>query len=141
MPILVRLIRRYLWPMAPVVLVALVCMFATTVLRMILPAAIRWGVDALDPSVPAATARLTLWWTAAVIIGSTVARGLTQFGQMSLSGRIGQRSVYRIRQDLYEHMQSLPFSFFDSAQTGELMSRATADIERLRMFLGTGAMN
>lgn len=141
MQVLYRLVSRYLWPMAPLVLVALTCMLLTTLLRMVLPEATRWAVDALDPAVPRAAAHRTLWWAATAIFASTVVRGLFQFGQTSVAGRIGQRSVYRIRQDVYEHLQSLPFSFFDRSQTGELMSRATADIERLRMFLGMGAMN
>ncbi|MBM7837939.1 ATP-binding cassette subfamily B protein [Alkalihalobacillus xiaoxiensis] len=50
----------------------------------------------------------------------------------------GVRSVYRVRQTLYEKLQFLPFRYYDNAKTGDLMSRLTADVEAFRFFLSFG---
>ena len=42
---------------------------------------------------------------------------------------------------MYDHLQRLPFSFYDKSQTGQLISRATGDIDSLRRFLSFGMMN
>ena len=50
----------------------------------------------------------------------------------------GIRSVYRLRKELYAKLQRLPFKYYDSAKTGDLMSRLTADVEGIRFFLSFG---
>jgi len=52
--------------------------------------------------------------------------------------RIGNRLAYRLRNACYEKLQRLSFSFYDTARTGDLMSRLTADIEGVRMFIAFG---
>ena len=47
---------------------------------------------------------------------------------------------YDLRNRMYEHLQSLELAFFDSQQTGQLMSRATVDLQSVRFFLGYGLM-
>ncbi|GIW12036.1 MAG: ABC transporter ATP-binding protein [Dehalococcoidia bacterium] len=66
---------------------------------------------------------------------STVLRGLCAFGQTYSSEWIAQRVAYDLRNAIYDRVQNLSFSFHDRAQTGELMSRATADVESVRWFL------
>jgi ATP-binding cassette subfamily B multidrug efflux pump len=53
-------------------------------------------------------------------------------------GRLGNRLAYRLRNGCYEKLQQLSFSYYDSARTGDLMSRLTADIEGIRNFIGFG---
>jgi ATP-binding cassette subfamily B multidrug efflux pump len=53
-------------------------------------------------------------------------------------GRLGNRLAYRLRNGCYEKLQRLSFSFYDTARTGDLMSRLTADIEGIRNFIGFG---
>src|SRR3954449_5643067 len=53
----------------------------------------------------------------------------------------GQGSLgveYDLRNRMYAHLQSLELGFFDSQQTGQLMSRATVDLQAVRFFLGYG---
>ena len=45
---------------------------------------------------------------------------------------------YDLRNRMYEHLQSLELGFFDRQQTGQLMSRATVDLQAVRFFLGYG---
>lgn len=50
----------------------------------------------------------------------------------------GSRLAYELRRDLFEHLQSLPFSFYDRINTGELMSRIKEDIENVWFTFGFG---
>jgi subfamily B ATP-binding cassette protein MsbA len=54
-----------------------------------------------------------------------------RFGQSYLMAQVGQRVVMRLRQEVYEHLQGMSLSFFNSRATGELMSRLTNDVNRL----------
>jgi ABC-type multidrug transport system fused ATPase/permease subunit len=64
-------------------------------------------------------------------LGFSVARRLVA-GQVSLGVE------YDLRNRMYAHLQSLELSFFDTQQTGQLMSRATVDLQSVRFFLGYG---
>ncbi|HVA23459.1 MAG TPA: ABC transporter ATP-binding protein [Chloroflexota bacterium] len=67
-------------------------------------------------------------------------RGLTAFCQGYQGESSAQGVSYGLRKALYSHVQNLSFSFHDQAQTGELMARATADVEALRAFIGRGTL-
>lgn len=77
-----------------------------------------------------------LWIPGAVIIGLTLLRGLFLF----LRGRwaaIAAESIAKgVRERLYDHIQHLPYSYHVKAETGDLIQRATSDVELLRRFLG-----
>lgn len=59
------------------------------------------------------------------------------FGQHYLSAKLGQQVVLALRSKVYRHLQRLPLAYYESRQTGEIMSRATADIEALEFGLVT----
>ncbi|TFE30066.1 ABC transporter ATP-binding protein [Cohnella luojiensis] len=61
-----------------------------------------------------------------------------QFVHGFSGGRLGNRLAYRLRNGCYEKLQQLSFSYYDTARTGDLMSRLTADIEGIRNFIGFG---
>jgi ATP-binding cassette, subfamily B, bacterial MsbA len=54
-----------------------------------------------------------------------------RFGQSYLMAQVGQRIVMRLREEVYDHLQGMSLSFFNSRATGELMSRLTNDVNRL----------
>jgi ABC-type multidrug transport system fused ATPase/permease subunit len=64
-------------------------------------------------------------------LGLTVARRL-------LAGRVSLGVELDLRNRMYEHLQALELGFFDRQQTGQLMSRATVDLQSVRFFLGYG---
>ena len=72
------------------------------------------------------------------ILAASILRGLAAFVQGYLAESSAQGVSYRLRKALYAHVQRLSFSFHDQAQTGELMARATADVEAVRAFTGRG---
>ncbi len=63
-------------------------------------------------------------------------RSIFSYWQSYISEYLSQRVAYDIRGMFYDHLQRLSYSFHDRAQTGQLMSRATADVEGVRMFVG-----
>jgi ATP-binding cassette subfamily B protein len=83
---------------------------------------------------------ITLIIAAGVIIGSSALRGITGYGNRYFTQVISQHVAYDIRNKLYDHLQSLSFAYFDKAQTGQLMSRATVDIEAVRTFISMGLL-
>ena len=69
------------------------------------------------------------------IVGLGLLRGLFSFGQSYFAEYAGQKVAYDLRNNLYDRIQRLSFAFHDKAQTGQLMSRATQDVEGVRFFL------
>ncbi|HEY7268887.1 MAG TPA: ABC transporter ATP-binding protein, partial [Dehalococcoidia bacterium] len=76
-----------------------------------------------------------------LIVGLYAVRGILSYCQSYLTEYLSQKVAYDLRTDLYNHIQSLSFSFHDKAQTGQLMSRVTADVETSRNFLSMSLIN
>ena len=75
---------------------------------------------------------------ALAIVGAGVLRlGLTGVRRV-VAGRVSLAVEFDLRQRFYAHLQRLELGFFDSQQTGQLMSRATVDLQSIRFFLGYG---
>jgi len=72
------------------------------------------------------------------IIGVSILRAVFAFGQTYLSEYVGQKIAFDLRNRLYDRIQRLSFAFHDRAQTGQLMSRATQDVEAVRFFAAMG---
>ena len=117
-------------------LLAFVCLSASTVFSLVIPKMLGNGIDTVLNSGRAAT----LIIAAGVILGSSALRGITGYGNRYFTQVISQRVAYDIRNKLYDHLQSLSFAYFDKAQTGQLMSRATVDIEATRIFISMGLL-
>lgn len=71
-------------------------------------------------------------------VGVICVKACFQYVHGFSGGRLGNRLAYRLRNVSYEKLQQLSFSFYDTARTGDLMSRLTADIEGIRNFIGFG---
>src|SRR5207247_2978929 len=82
------------------------------------------------------THRLTLLIVA--ILGVGVVKAVLMVGRRFISGRQALGVEYDMRNALYGHLLRLSFGFYDRHQTGQLMSRATVDLQGVRFFLGYG---
>src|SRR5215211_4460831 len=67
-------------------------------------------------------------------------RGLFAFLQAYWAEKNSQSVAYDLRNDLYAKIQNLSFSYHDKNQTGQLMVRATDDVEKVRLFIGQGLL-
>jgi ATP-binding cassette, subfamily B, bacterial len=79
---------------------------------------------------------IALLIAAIVVIGT--AKALLMVGRRFISGRQALGVEYDLRDDLYAQLVRLSFGFYDRHQTGQLMSRATVDLQAVRFFLGYG---
>ncbi len=75
------------------------------------------------------------------ILGLFLVRGLFMLLRGFLSENVAQRTVYDIRSQLFDHIQRLSFTYHDKAETGQLISRATSDVDAIAGFLGGGMLN
>jgi ATP-binding cassette subfamily B protein len=80
--------------------------------------------------------QLTIW--AIAIGGAGVARLGLSVARRLVAGRVSLGVELDVREALYGQLQRLELSFFDRQQTGQLMSRATVDLQAVRFFLGYG---
>jgi ATP-binding cassette subfamily B protein len=72
------------------------------------------------------------------IVGFSVVRGLFSFLQAYWAEKNSQALAFDLRNDLFAKIQRLSFSYHDQNQTGQLMIRATDDVEKVRLFIGQG---
>jgi ATP-binding cassette subfamily B protein len=75
-----------------------------------------------------------------LIILFAVARGIFAFTQSFFAEKVSQGIAFDLRNDLFSKIQRLSFSYHDRNRTGQLMVRATDDVEKLRLFLGQGLL-
>ena len=78
---------------------------------------------------------------AILVLGVATARALVTFSQRYNIEYTAQKVIYDVRNRLYQHLQTLSFSFFDQNRTGELMSRMTSDVSTLQRAMGMGFIN
>jgi ABC-type multidrug transport system fused ATPase/permease subunit len=123
---------------------AIGCLAAGIVLSMIVPRMLGDGIDtALRVSESGflwwQTSRETaIWLVAGTIVIASALRGVAGYGQSYLAEVVSQKVSYDVRNAIYDRLQRLSFAYYDQAQTGQLMSRATVDVEAIRMFFGMG---
>ncbi len=117
-------------------LVAYICTIAVTAFALAIPWILGIAVDEVIESGEVGP----LIFLAALILVISVLRGVAAYGQQYLGEALGQRVAYDIRNTFYERLQRLSFGFHDNQRSGDLMSRATADVEGVRMFIQGGVI-
>jgi ABC-type multidrug transport system fused ATPase/permease subunit len=93
--------------------------------------------SALERALSSAHGR-TLWVIAVAILVTGLLRALFMMGRRLIAGRQALAIEYDMRNRLYAKLLRLSFGFYDRHQTGQLMSRATVDLQAVRFFLGYG---
>ncbi len=79
-----------------------------------------------------------LWPLALAVAGAGLLRLVFSVVRRLVAGRVSLGVEFDLRNRMYSHLQSLELGFFDSQQTGQLMSRSTVDLQSVRFFLGYG---
>jgi ATP-binding cassette subfamily B protein len=115
---------------------AIVCLGFSTGFALAVPWLLAWTIDKgfqhgqIGP----------LLLVALAILVTSSLRGLFAYGQGYLSQAVSCLVAYDLRDRVYDHLQRLSFSFHDEAETGQLMSRLTVDIEAVRNFIPLGLL-
>ena len=129
---MIGLLRPHWWPS----LGAAVCVLLSTGFALAVPWLLAWVVDT---GLRRGHLRDLLLAALAILVVS-ILRGLFAYGQGYLSQGVSQLVAYDLRNRIYDHLQSLSFSFHDQSETGQLMSRLTVDIEAVRNFIVLGLL-
>ncbi len=106
---------------------------AAMLMTVAIPYLVGRGVDAVDEG-----RRDDLLPLGVLIAGAGVLRLVLTFGRRMIAGRVSLGVEYDLRERIYGHLLSMELAFFDRQQTGQLMSRATVDLQAVRFFLGYG---
>ncbi|MGI9013437.1 MAG: ABC transporter ATP-binding protein [Phycisphaerales bacterium] len=78
-----------------------------------------------------------LWVPCLLMAAVAVMAGIFTYLRGRWSAHASEATIRRVRDEIYDHIQRLPASYFDTAQTGDLVQRATSDVETLRMFMAS----
>lgn len=100
----------------------------------------RLGLDVTGLQLEVANAPRAIIIAGVIVVLFAAARGLFTFAQTYLSQVLSQNIAFELRNDLYAKIQRLSFSYHDRNRTGQLMIRATDDVEKLRLFIGQGLL-
>ncbi len=112
---------------------SLVLAIAAMLMTVAIPFLVGKGIDAVD-----GRRRDDLLLLGLAIAGAGILRLLLTFARRMIAGRVSLGVEYDLRERMYGHLLSLELGFFDRQQTGQLMSRATVDLQAVRFFLGYG---
>ena len=96
--------------------------------------------DSSDQITGLAGSEQTLIIAAGAILAFAVGSGMSRFGLTYASESLGQKVAYDLRNKLYGNVQRLSYAYHDTVQTGQIMSRATEDVEAVRMFVSFASL-
>lgn len=122
----------YLGPYKFLAIGAIFSLFMVTAMNLVSPQLLRWVID---QGITARSPTAIAWGTAGLAVVA-IARGIFNFTQSFWSEKASQSVAFDVRNELFTKIQSLSFSYHDHAQTGQLMTRATNDVELVRQFTG-----
>ena len=148
-----KLVIRYLRPVVWLFALGLLMSFFSQIFNAFIPQIVRVTVDSIlgteEPQLPALMAgapplealradpAMALGWAAGAVVLFAVLRGFAIFGQRLFLARGSEGFVKGIRDELFSHIQRLPFAWHTAHQTGEMIQRCTSDVEVVRTFVCT----
>jgi ABC-type multidrug transport system fused ATPase/permease subunit len=126
--------RRIIWNARWRLLVGSVLMLVSRLAGMVLPASTKFIGDEVFLN----QRYDMIKWIALAIGISTLIQGVTSFSLSQILGVAAQRAITEMRKRVQSHIERLPISYFDSTQSGQLISRIMNDAEGIRNLVGTG---
>lgn len=128
LPYLLRYKRHFL--------IGLACVVVTTGVQLLSPWVMRYAIDDLNSEVT----RAKLGFYALVLLGLALIGGTFRFLMRRIIIGASRHIEYDLRNDFFGHLERLPLGYFQSHRTGDLMSRATNDLNAVRMMIGPAIM-
>ncbi|OLD12615.1 MAG: hypothetical protein AUJ01_16020 [Acidobacteria bacterium 13_1_40CM_3_65_5] len=117
-------------------LVGLVCVVITQGVALASPMVLRYAIDDLTRGVT----RAKLIEYATLLLGIGIVGGLFRYLMRRILIGASRDIEYDMRNDFFAHLEKLPLAYFQSHRTGDLMSRATNDLNAVRMMIGPSVM-
>ena len=112
------------------------CIAVTAAIGLVAPLIIGWAIDALHEDI----SRRTLLVYGLAIVGLSVIRGIFQFAQRKILVTMSRHIELDIRDELFWHLERLHMGFYQQSYTGDIMARATNDLNAVRMICGPAIM-
>jgi ATP-binding cassette subfamily B protein len=116
--------------------VGTLCVFLNNGIWILFPQVIRWAVDDLHLGVT----RQKLLTYALLLLAVALTKGVFQFLTRWILIGISREIEFDLRNDLFQHLEKLSYSFYQRTRTGDIMARATNDLNAVRMLLGPAIM-
>jgi ATP-binding cassette, subfamily B, multidrug efflux pump len=117
-------------------LIGLGCVIATTAFQLLGPWVLKYAIDDLNAGVT----REKLWLYAGLLVVVASIRGLFLFLTRRIIIGASRDIEYDIRNDVFARLERQPAGYYQSRRTGDLMSRATNDLNAVRMMIGPAIM-
>jgi len=142
MVILIR-ITKIAWQFRVRLILAYLSFLAAIGVSLLIPHIFGEAIDLLvaidqDGVVGKAVSTSTLTYLALALLGASLLRGFLDFARTYATDSLSQKVSYDIRNRFYDKLQHLSFAYHDKEHTGDLMSKATADVESIRRFVNMG---
>src|SRR3954464_12367929 len=126
--------RELVWAHRRRLLLGAVLMIVNQSMGLVLPASTKYLID-----VVIGKGRTDLLWKIALAAGAaTLIQAVTSFSLSQVLGVAAQRAITEMRKKVQSQIARLPISYFDSTQTGKLISRIMNDADGIRNLVGTG---
>ncbi len=126
--------RELVWAHRSRLALGAVLMLVNQAMGLVLPASTKYLIDAVIVK-----GRTDLLWKIALAAAvATIVQALTSFSLSQVLGVAAQRAITEMRKKVQAQIARLPISYFDSTQTGKLISRIMNDAEGIRNLVGTG---
>ncbi|WP_424475003.1 ABC transporter ATP-binding protein [Oceanobacillus kimchii] len=127
-------LKRFYWPYKMYFIWSILFMLVVTSITVVYPIMLQITID----DVVLQSRYELIPWICGLFLGLMVIKGFSTFSFQYLGDLFGMTSVYKLRESLYDKLQTLAFKYYDNAKTGDIMSRLTADVEGFRFFLSVG---
>ncbi|MFD0961500.1 ABC transporter ATP-binding protein [Paenibacillus chungangensis] len=117
-------------------LAALIGMIVISLLEFLIPQLTKYTIDHII--VEQLYGQLML--IGAGILTAAALLGVMRFISASFMAAVGQKVLFKLRNDLYRHLQRLDVAYYDRNRTGDLMSRVTNDVSMLQQLISSGML-
>src|SRR5690606_8757821 len=129
-----KVFRTIIWPRRKQLLIGLVLIVISRLAGLVLPGASKYVVDDV---IPCSDFELLNWLIVEVVL-EVIVHSVPSFAVTQILSVEAQNLISKLRAQVQAHIIRLPIRFFDSAKTGELVSRVMTDVEGVRNLVGTG---
>jgi ATP-binding cassette subfamily B multidrug efflux pump len=118
------------------VIVGLLFVVGSSAVTSVIPTLIEWAID--DMRAGSGTGRI--WGIAGEMVGIALFGGWLRYGMREVLNGVSRRIEYDLRNDLFQHLETLDASYFGHTRTGDIMARLTNDLSAVRMAAGPAIM-
>jgi ATP-binding cassette subfamily B protein len=134
-----RTVRKYLWRYRRGLALGILCLIFKDLAQVSQPLMIGRAVDSLGGAASGRVPTLFLRYVVYLLIFALL-KGIFQFGMRVILIGISRDVEYDLRNDLFNHLTGLAPDYYGRTRTGDIMARATNDLNAVRMMLGPGLM-